>query len=351
MSVATSLKTSQYYDYYRDKEVIFSKANIKYLKLDPREIYLKCNGGHWPCIINSSSLQQAKIIVGTSCGIFDILRKKKDVNVSLRYGFFEQNEKFQFFVTCNVINIEKYQDKNDLALITLAFNQRPPDDLILKLGEFVEVNENFKFQNKQKILITKENIRLLSIPKEETYVYIQNVPRKCILKDISFGGVTLLLVGIPKFLEKKEVELRLLFSDTNEQVALKGIIESAEFMPGRKDISVVEVVYIQEQVPMNYKFHINNYLTSSSKKRIQKQNENKDAEGDTTNNIFGKMIKNEGVVQKTVEAAEKIAEKVTEKLTEKVEKVSEIVHKKIEQVSEKKQETKNENDNQKTEEK
>ena len=57
-----------------------------------------------------------------------------------------------------MINIEKYQDKNDLALITLAFNQRPPDDLILKLGEFVEVNENFKFQNKQKILINKENI-------------------------------------------------------------------------------------------------------------------------------------------------------------------------------------------------
>ena len=42
MSVATSLKTSKYYDYFRDKEVIFSKANIKSLKLDPREIYLKC---------------------------------------------------------------------------------------------------------------------------------------------------------------------------------------------------------------------------------------------------------------------------------------------------------------------
>ena len=32
MSVATSLKTSQYYDYYRDKEVIFSIANINVIK-------------------------------------------------------------------------------------------------------------------------------------------------------------------------------------------------------------------------------------------------------------------------------------------------------------------------------
>ena len=343
MSVATSLKTSQYYDYYRDKEVIFSKANIKYLKLDPREIYIKCNGGHWPCIINSSSLQQAKIIIGTSCGIFEILRKKKDVNISLRYGFYEQNEKFQFFVTCNVINIEKYQDKADLALITLAFNQRPPDDLILKLGEFIEVNENFKFQNKQKILINQENLRLLSIPKEETYVYIQSVPRKCILKDISFGGVTLLLVGIPKFLEKKEVELRLLFSDSNEQVALKGIIENAEFMPGRKDISIVEIVYIQEQVPMNYKFHINSYLTSSSNKRIQKQNENKNSQ-ESNSSIFDGINKKDGIVKKT-------SENIAEKVSEKVEKVSEIVNKKIEKVYEKVKEIKIEKDNKKTEEK
>ena len=143
-------------------------------------------------------------------------------------------------------------------------------------------------------------------------------------------------MGIPKFLEKKEVELRLLFSDTNEQVALKGIIESAEFMPGRKDISVVEVVYVQELVPMNYKFHINSYLTSSSKKRIQKQNENKLAESDSKNNIFSRIKKGDGIVQKTVEAAEKVAEKVSEK----VEKVSEMVNKKIEEVSEKVQEKK-----------
>ena len=31
--------------------------------------------------------------------------------------------------------------------------------MILKLGEFIEVNENFKFQNKQKILINQENLK------------------------------------------------------------------------------------------------------------------------------------------------------------------------------------------------
>ena len=137
-----------------------------------------------------------------------------------------------------------------------------------------------------------------------------------------------------------------MFSDSNEQVALKGIIENAEFMPGRKDISIVEIVYIQEQVPMNYKFHINSYLTSSSNKRIQKQNENKNSQ-ESNSSIFDGINKKDGIVKKTAEVAENIAEKVSEK----VEKVSEIVNKKIEKVYEKVKEIKTEKENKKTEEK
>ena len=117
-------------------------------------------------------------------------------------------------------------------------------------------------------------------------------------------------------------------------------------MPGRKDISIVEIVYIQEQVPMNYKFHINNYLTSSSNKRIQKQNENKNSQ-ESNSSIFDGINKKDGIVKKTTEVAENIAEKVSEK----VEKVSEIVNKKIEKVYEKVKEIKTEKDNKKTEEK
>lgn len=269
MSVVLSKKISNYYDLFRDERVIFTKENIRSLKLDPREIYLKCNGGQWPCIINSSSLQKAKIIVGSSCGIFDILRSQKNVNVSLRYGFFENTGKIQFFVTCNVIKIEKYHEQSDLVLMTLEFTQRPPDDLILKLGEFFEANSNAKIQNNEKIFINPENLKLLSIPKEETFILISNVPRKCVMKDLSFGGATLLLVGIAKFLKNKEVELRLFFSDTNEKIALKGIVVEADFMPGRKDISVISVEFIQDLIPMTYKFHINSYLTSSGRGRAQ----------------------------------------------------------------------------------
>lgn len=274
MSIVLSKKISDYYDHFRDERCIFTNDNIKSLKLDPREIYLKCSGGQWPCIINSSSLQMAKIIVGSSCGVFDILRQKKDVSVSLRYSFFENNRKIQFFITCNVTNIEKYHEQSDLVLLSLEFTQRPPDDLILKLGEFFEANSNAKFQDKEKIAINHDALKLLSIPKEETIILISNVPRKCVLKELSFGGCVLMLVGLAKFLKNKEAKLMLFFADTNEKITLSGVIVEADFMPGRKDISVVSISFAPEEIPMTYKFHINSYLTSSRQARLQIQEKN-----------------------------------------------------------------------------
>ena len=278
MSVTTSHHISRYYDYYRDKEIVFTKANLKSLRIDPRQIYLKSNGGQWPCIINSSSLQQAKVIVGTSSGIYGTIQKNRTAPISIRYCFFDQNnEPIQFSVNCSVTDIKPFQNSNELAMLTLNFTQRPPDDLILRIGEFIEVNENFQNRKEERIAINENSLRLLNIPKEESYIFIAGVPRKCILKDLSFGGAKAMLVGIPKFLENKAVDLRLFFIDTNEKISLQGIIKNSDFLPGRKDISIVHIEFVPDEIPMTYKFHINSYITSYQKQLIQNQINNKAA--------------------------------------------------------------------------
>ena len=278
MSVATSHHISRYYDYYRDKEIVFTKANLKSLRIDPRQIYLKSNGGQWPCIINSSSLQQAKVIIGTASGIYTTVQKSRNAPISIRYCFFDQNnEPIQFSVNCTVLDIKPFQNSNELAMLTLNFTQRPPDDLILRIGEFIEVNENFQNRKEERIAINENSLRLLNIPKEESYIFIAGVPRKCILKDLSFGGAKAMLVGIPKFLENKAVDLRLFFMDTNEKISLQGIIKQSDFLPGRKDISIVHIEFIPDEIPMTYKFHINSYITSYQKQLSQNQINNKAA--------------------------------------------------------------------------
>ncbi len=304
MSVTTSHHISRYYDYFRDKEIVFTKANLKSLRIDPRQIYLKCNGGQWPCIINSSSLQQAKVIIGTSSGAYSAINKNKSAPVSLRYCFFDaNNEPIQFFVTCNVLEIKSYQGSSELAIVTLTFSQRPPDDLILKIGEFIEVNQNFQNRKEERIGINKNSLRELGIPKEESYIFIAGVPRKCILKDLSFGGARVMLVGIPKFLENKAVDLRLFFSDTNEKISLKGTVISADFLPGRKDISIVHIEFDVEEIPMTYKFHINSYITSYQKQMIENQLNNQAAAAKSEAEAAAKIAQMQAQNQAALQAA------------------------------------------------
>lgn len=278
MSVATSHQISNYYDYFRDKEIVFTKANIKALKADPRGIYLKCNGGQWPCIINSVSLRETKVFVGTSSGIYQQIQKNKQAPVSIKFAFFDQNnEPVQFFVNSTVIECKPYEGSNDLVIMNLQYTQRPSDDLISRIGEFLQVNENFNTKKDEKIILNKETIRLLSLPKEESYIFIGGVPRKCVLKTLSFGGATIMLVGIPKFLIEKPVDLRMFFADTNDKLSIQGIVKAADFLPGRKDICMIDVEFVVDSVPMAYKFHINNFITSFQKQLIQRQMENKSA--------------------------------------------------------------------------
>ena len=272
MGISTNHQISRYYDYFRDKEIVFTKANIQVLRMDPRQVYVKCNGGQWPCIINSSSLEMAKIIIGTGSGAYNEMLKNPNATVSLRYCFLDQsNTPIHFFVNCTVIDKKPYHNANELAVVTLNFTQRPPDDLISRIGEFIETNENFINRKEDRIDINENSLRKLGIEKEETIIYVENVPRRCIIKDLSFSGTKVMLVGVPKFLVNKRVALKIDFIDTAESILLNGTIQNAEFLEGRKDIATVHIQFNGEQVPMSYKKHINSFITTYQKSMLSNQ--------------------------------------------------------------------------------
>ncbi len=278
MGVFTSLQTNKYYDYFRDKEIVFTKNNLKTLKIDPRQIYIKCNGGQWPCIINSTSLQMVKIIVGTQSGAYTYLSKNKTASASVRYCFVDsKGEPIHFFVNCVVSSIAVYQNSQELALVTLNFTQRPPDDLINHLGEFIETTENFVKRKFEVVEINKNTLHVINMDKEETFIFISKIPRKCILKSISFSGVKVMLVGIPKFLLEKDIDLKISFTDTLETYLIPGVIKEAESLEAKKEIAICQILFKEDEIPMGYKMHINTFLTSykaklqAAQKNIQTQ--------------------------------------------------------------------------------
>lgn len=269
MGVITSQKISYYYDQYRDKEIAFTKDILKTLGIDPRQIYIRCNGVQWPCIINSISLMNSRIILGTKGGAYAQLTKEESVPVSLRLYFIESgNQAMSFFVSAHVTNVTPYMNSKDLAVFTLSYTQRPPDDLIEKIGVLLETNANAIRRREDRIIINEDSKRKIGLTKAESIIYVQNVPRHCVIRDLSFFGAKVILIGVPKFLETKEAVLCLLFDDVPNPVLIKGTIVNSSRIEGRKDLIFVNVSFFEKEVPFVYKLHINSFLSTVHKKQL-----------------------------------------------------------------------------------
>lgn len=269
MGIATSQQIQRYYDQYRDTEITFTKDIIRAMSLDPRQIYIKCNQGQWPCIINSTSFLYAKIIVGSKGGAYKALANKDTTGINLRFCFFEEeNQLMSFFVAGSVTNIVPYMNSSDLVVITLTFMQRPPDDLIEAVGRLLEANSNAIRRREERIVINDDSKRKLGLTKEEAIIVVQNVPRHCIVRDLSFSGAKIILLGLSQFLTNKPAQLRLEFDEPSELIALNGVIVAAELIAGRKDIVVCSMSFSEKMVPLSYKLHVNNFLTAVRKTQL-----------------------------------------------------------------------------------
>lgn len=300
MGIATNQQISNYYDFYRDKEIIFTKDILRSLRIDPRQIYIKCNGAQWPCIINSTSFQMAKIILGTKGGAFAQITKKDTPPVSLRFCFIEpDNEPLSFFISGKVAEVTPYMNSQELAIITLSYTQRPPDDLILKLGTLIEASINFTQRKEERIIINQDSKHKLNIEKEETIIYIQNVPRRCILRDLSFSGAKVILLGLSKFIKDKETILRIQFNDPFETLDIKGTIVAADLIEGRQDIVAASIRFDENQVPLSYKIHINNYVTANRKNFLEAQARKEAAEEEEALNVKAENSAKKAAADKT----------------------------------------------------
>lgn len=270
MGIATSQQITRYYETYQNIDVVFTKEVTNAIHLVPRQVYIKCLGSDWPCIINSTSFNGAKIIIGSKTGLFSQLAKSNN-NVSLRFGFkeTEKNDITAFIVSGKVAGMTPYAGSQELMIVSIQYTQRPPDNLVEIIGNLLDANVNASKRKEDRILLSPENLRRLGIAKKETVVFIQGVPRRCILRDISFSGSKVIMVGVANFLKNKDIILRVDFDEPREAIGIKGSIVRTEDVEGRKDLVAVAVSFFEQTIPMSYKLHINDYLTQFSKQQLQ----------------------------------------------------------------------------------
>ena len=262
MGVLTTQKIAIYYDRYKSIDVVYSKEIIQVSGLVANQVYLKCVGDFWPCVIYSSSFQGVKIIANVKSGLLTKLEQSNNMT-SIRFCFklVDKANPVAFFVNAKCSGYTSYGTSKDVSLFTLTFTQRPPDDLIEIMGRILDANVASAKRREERVPITPDVIRKMNISSKDTAVFIQGVPRNCILRDISFSGAKLIMMGVAKFLVDKESALRIDFNEPRECFLLKGKFIRAEAVEGRKDLVALAILFDENLVPMGYKIRLNDFLS------------------------------------------------------------------------------------------
>jgi hypothetical protein len=276
MAISTSQQIARYYQQYSNTEVTFTKDVIRATLLYPKQVFLKCTGYQWPIVLYSASMTNAKIIANLKSSLAEAIRKANSM-VSLRLSFLQRDkaDPLSFFVAAKVSGYTPYgQEKPDLYFLTLEYTQRPPDDLIEILGKLIDANASSAQRKEERIPITADSARAMGLDHKNAMVYIEGVPRRCIVRDVSFGGAKVVILGVAKFLVDKPATLRLTLSETDEEVDLAAKVLRFETVEGRTDIAALALQFEPETLPMKYKLMISGFLNSSKARTIRNQEEN-----------------------------------------------------------------------------
>jgi hypothetical protein len=263
MGILNSQLISRYYDRFKSIDIIFTKEMNQAMGLITKQIYLKCMGDFWPCVLYSASFQSAKILVNIKSGLIQRLQDANNM-ASIRFTFKRlESEPVIFFVSARSMGYSPYGGSQDVAIVTLQFTQRPPDDLIQIMGRILDTSVNFAKRREERIVLSDTNQRKLKIMSKESALFVQGVPRHCILRDVSFSSAKVIILGVAKFLEDREASLYIDFEDPRERFLLKGKFIRSELVEGRTDLVAFAMIFI-DPIPIGYKLRVNDYFNQTS---------------------------------------------------------------------------------------
>ena len=264
MGVLLSQKISVYYERFKDIQVTFTKEIIQVTGLLTQQVHLKCGNDFWPCVVYTASFENAKVVANVKTGLLGKLQTTNNF-VNLRFCFKPPGEtnSVTFFVAGRVLASAPYGNSPDVNMFTIQFSNRPPDDFIEIMGRVLDANVNSSKRKDVRIPMTVDNMRKLNILSTESAVFIERVPRRCILRDLSFSGSKIIMMGVAKFLLEKDAALRVDFNDPREVFTIKGKFVRAETVEGKKEMVALGLSFEEPLIPMGFKIRLNDMISST----------------------------------------------------------------------------------------
>jgi hypothetical protein len=259
----TAQHLARLYEEFCENEVTFNAQVIIESGLVTSDVHLTVGSHHIPCVLYACSLKGARVIAEIASNTTDLL-SHDSLTATLRLGFKQSDEKapVSFFVPCRIESLSEYNAQRPSArFITLEFTQRPSDALVGILGSLLEIKSNALRRRDQRVAMTPDNMKKIGLQSRESCLAIDGASRRCLLRDLSFGGAKVLLsmLGLPP--GPRKVMLKLQKCEIRDDTVLDGSIVRVEDVEGHDDLVALSIRYNTDP-PISYKQKINSVFTT-----------------------------------------------------------------------------------------
>ena len=251
------------YKEFSETEVTFNGQVIIESGLITSDVRLTVGSNHLPSVLYACSMKGARVIAEIGNTTTDLLTHNSS-SATLRLGFKQSDEKtpVSFIVPCKVESLSEYNaQRPNIRFVTLEFTQKPSDSLVGILGSLLEIKSNALRRRDQRVAMTPDNMKKIGLQSRESCLAIDGASRRCLLRDLSFGGAKVLLsmLGLPK--GPQRVMLKLQKCEIRDDAVLNGSIVRVEDVEGHDDLVALSIQYNTDP-PISYKQKINSVFTA-----------------------------------------------------------------------------------------
>lgn len=242
------------YQEFLDTELTYSREVAGGLGVLPAESKLKWAGEVFPCVLHSCSFRTAKILVrvtGTRRKLNVFESRLATLTATFVLPKTGKKELIQFNGTLQIPNQEGSDEAELAILVVLEFSHRPSEGFLQAQGSYLRLKKEANQRSEDRIALSVENREMMGLASLNTLVAVENIDRKCLLREFSYSGARVILTGVAPFLLGKRFSLNVPLIGRSA-LAIPGSILRAEAVDGHRGLAVIALGYYPDRVPVDY---------------------------------------------------------------------------------------------------
>ncbi len=242
------------YQDYLTTELTYVKDVADALGLLPAESTVKLQTVLYPCLVHSASFQSAKVLMRLTpeqAITVQIGSKVVTLTLVLLDSRKAKKELYQFNGSFQVVQKHLAGDNEIVFLASITFSHRPHEVFLQAHGSSLNLKKEAQARQQDRIALTPETMGILGLSSLNTTVVIDKIERKCLMREVSYGGSRVVLTGAGQFLSEKPFEL--VFPHTSHgNILIPGMVSRAENMESHRGLAQLALTFTPGKVPVAY---------------------------------------------------------------------------------------------------